>query len=109
MEPSRSRAIARFCEGLLHVVKLRELPVRDLVELRLAVETAAFARTSTAPVGAHLDEAGGHLQVMRDVKTPAAEFYDADVSFHVALVAASGNQALLVVMLAVKDAIKARL
>ena len=103
------RAVARFREALMHVVKLRDLPVADLVELRLALETAALARSSTAPIAAALDEARARLQVMKDAKTSQADFHDADVSFHVALVGASGNQALEVVMLAVKDAIQSRL
>jgi DNA-binding FadR family transcriptional regulator len=103
------RAVAHFREALTQVVTLRDLPLADLMELRLAIETAAMARAAGAPVSAHLDEARGHLLVMKDARTSQEDFYEADVSFHVALVAASGNQALQVVMLAVKDAIKLRL
>jgi len=102
-------AVARFREALLHVVRLREVALPDLIELRLAIETAALARAATAPVAAYLDEARGHLQTMKDAATPQADFHEADVAFHLALVAASGNQALHVVMMAARDAVKLRL
>ena len=102
-------AVARFREALTHVVRLREVALPDLVELRLAIETAALARAAAAPVAAYLDEARGHLQTMKDAATAQADFHEADVAFHLALVAASGNQALHLVMLAARDAIKLRL
>jgi DNA-binding FadR family transcriptional regulator len=98
-------AVARFCEALGHVVQLREVSLPDLVELRIAIESAALARAAIAPVAARLDEARTALAIMERAETGPADFHAADVAFHVALVGASGNQALLLVMLAVKDAI----
>jgi DNA-binding FadR family transcriptional regulator len=46
---------------------------------------------------------------MERADASAEEFRQADVAFHLALVAAAGNQALLLVMQAVKDAIRAHL
>jgi DNA-binding FadR family transcriptional regulator len=102
-------AVDRFREALTHVVRLRDLPLPDLVELRLAVEGAAVARAAAAPVMAELARARGALATMQAPRTAQAEFHQADVAFHTALVAASGNQALHVVMLAVKDSIDLQL
>jgi GntR family transcriptional repressor for pyruvate dehydrogenase complex len=102
-------AVARFCEALAHVVQLREVSLPDLVELRTAIETAALVRSAASPIAARLDEARAALATMEKPEIVADEFHRADVAFHVALVAASGNQALLLVMLAVKDSIRLHL
>src|SRR3954471_9173050 len=36
-------AVGRFCEALTHVVQLRDVSLADLVDLRLAIETAALS------------------------------------------------------------------
>ncbi|WP_437671616.1 FadR/GntR family transcriptional regulator [Sorangium sp. So ce131] len=102
---SPDAAVDRFCEALTHVVQLRNVPLPDLIELRVAIETAGMARAAAAPVAAHLEEARAALAEMERPEASPDEFYRADVAFHVALVAASGNQALALVMLAVKDSI----
>lgn len=102
-------AAARFCEALTQVVRLRDVSLTDLVELRIAVESAALERSAAAPAAAGLDEARRALATMEQADTGPAEFYRADVAFHVALVSASGNQALHLVMLAVEDSIRLRL
>src|SRR6187431_1074545 len=43
-------ALARFREALGHVVQLRNVSLHDLLELRLAIETAALVRAAQAPV-----------------------------------------------------------
>jgi len=98
--------IARFCEALANVVQLQDVSLSDLVELRLAVESAALTRAAAAPVSAHLDEARAAIETMANAQVSAAEFHEADVRLHVALVAASGNRALQLVMLAVKESIR---
>jgi DNA-binding FadR family transcriptional regulator len=110
MQPAGPEAaVARFCEALTNVVQLRDVARPDLVELRMAVEAAALARAAVAPVAARLDEARAALDVMARPDTSTEAFHEADVAFHVALVAASGNQALLLVMLAVRDAMRLHL
>jgi DNA-binding FadR family transcriptional regulator len=106
---SPDEAAARFREALTHVVQLEQVSLPDLVELRIAVETTALARAAAAPVAERLEEARAALVTMERTEVRPAEFYQADVAFHVALVAASGNRALLLVMLAVKDAIRLHL
>lgn len=102
-------ALARFRESLGHVVQLRNVSLHELLELRLAIETAALVRAAQAPAPAALQEARAALDVMANPRVTPAAFYDADVAFHGALVAASGNEALRLVMLAVKDSIRLHL
>ncbi len=99
-------AAARFRESLGYVVRLRQVSLADLVELRRAVEVAAFERAAASPIEAHLDEAREALSVMARPRVSAGDYDAADVAFHVALVAASGNEALHAVMLAVRESMK---
>lgn len=102
-------AIARFREALTHVVRLSDIPVTDLVELRLAVEGAALARAARTPIEAHLEEARKALAVMTEPRVSMRAHREADVRFHLALVAASGNQGMVSTMLAIRDSIQLRL
>jgi GntR family transcriptional regulator, transcriptional repressor for pyruvate dehydrogenase complex len=106
---SPDAAVARFREALTHVVKLRDVSLSDLLGLRIAIEGEALARSAEAPVEPSLEEARAALAAMDRPKISPEEFYDADIAFHVALVSASGNQALSLVMLAVKDSIQLHL
>jgi GntR family transcriptional repressor for pyruvate dehydrogenase complex len=101
--------VARFCEALTNVVQLRDVSLPDLIELRLAVESAGLTRAAASPIAAHLDEARAAIEIMDRAHVSPEEFHEADVALHVALVAASGNKALHLVMLAVKDSIRIRL
>ncbi len=102
---SPDAAAAHFRESLTRAVQLRDVRLADLLELRLAVESAALERAAAAPVESHLAEARAALGVMERPRVSWEEFFPADVAFHTALVAASGNQALVLVMLAAKDSI----
>lgn len=106
---SSESAVARFREALTHVVRLGDIPVADLVELRLAVEGAALARAARAPIEAHLEEARNALSIMTDPRVSMRAHRAADVQFHLALVAASGNQGMVSTMSAIRDSIQLRL
>jgi DNA-binding FadR family transcriptional regulator len=106
---SPEQAVSRFREALMHVVKLRDVSLPDLVELRTAIETAALSRAAKSPVAAHLEEAKAALETMREARTSAKDYYEADVSFHIALVAASGNQAFAFTMQALRDSMRLHL
>jgi GntR family transcriptional repressor for pyruvate dehydrogenase complex len=101
--------IERFREALTNVVKLRDVSLTDLIELRIAIESTALARACVTPIAEHLEEARRQLTIMQDPKITIEVFHHADVAFHVALVAASGNEALHLVMLAVRDGIELHL
>jgi len=109
MLPDPEAALTRFREALGTVVQLRSISLKELLELRLAIETAALLRAAEAPVEQHLAEARAALDVMEQPRVTQDAFYEADVAFHAALVAASGNEALRLVMLAVKDSIRMHL
>ncbi len=102
-------ALARFREALSNVVQLRNVSLSELLELRLAIETTALVRAAQAPVEEHLAEARAALASMDAPRVSQEDFFEADVAFHAALVAASGNEALRLVMLAVKDSIRLHL
>jgi len=107
MQPADAEAaLTSFRESLGHLLRLRNVSLHELLELRLAIETAALVRAAQAPVAEHLAAARGALEVMAAARVTRAAFYEADVTFHAALVAASGNDALRSVMLAVKDAMR---
>lgn len=84
-------------------------PKHDLLELRLVIETAALVRAAQAPVAEQLAEARAAIGAMENPRVSQAAVLEADVAFHAALVAASGNEALRLVILAVKDSIRAHL
>lgn len=102
-------ALTRFREALVHVVQLNQVSLAELVELRTAIESAALTRAAASPIPEHLDEARALLERMAAKDISAADHQSADVDFHVALVAASGNRAFTAVMLAVKDSIRLHL
>lgn len=94
--------------ALTHLVRLRRVPLSDLVELRCALEASALVRASRGPLPGPLAEARRALREMREMLRGAldvAAFHEADVRFHVALVAASGNQATHAIMAALRESI----
>lgn len=109
MAASSETAIERFREALTHVVRLSDISVADLVELRMAVEGAALGRAARAPIEIHLEEARMALAVMTDARVSVRAHRAADIQFHLALVAASGNQGMVSTMLAIRDSIQLRL
>src|SRR3982750_4820137 len=56
-------ALARFRGALSNVVQLRNVSLHELLELRLALETAALVRAAQVPVAEHLAEACAALEV----------------------------------------------
>ena len=95
-------------EALVHLLRLGSVPLADLVELRAALESAAAGAAARRRPKADLGAARAELEQMRD-ETDVRAFEEADVRLHLALVEASGNAALHLVMLAVRDSIAAHL
>lgn len=91
--------------------ELTVLRPRDvhLVELRCPLEAAAVRLAVRRPDAGTLASARGALEQMRAADGDLIGIERADVSFHVALVQASGNRVLELVMLAVRDSIEAHL
>jgi DNA-binding FadR family transcriptional regulator len=94
-----------FREMLVHLVRLERIGLADVIELRTAVESAAVTRAAQTPDPEQLKQAARALREMQQQDLSLEDFDAADVRFHVALVAASGNPAMHLVILAVSAAV----
>jgi DNA-binding FadR family transcriptional regulator len=65
--------------------------LRDLADIRLAVEPAAAELAAQRRRPEHLDVLEAHLEEMRACKLINAGFAEADLAFHLAIADASGN------------------
>lgn len=87
------------------LLRLGRVPLSDLIELQCALETSAVARAARRRPRADL---GPVRQVLAEMTAPGVDvetFERADVQFHIELVIASGNEALQLVMFAVRGSI----
>lgn len=100
--PGLSEALRDAVGNLL---RLQQIPLDDLVDFRCTIETAAVARAAARRPEEALAEAAAAHAEMSLAGIGAEAFEKADLRFHVALARASGNDALHLVMLAVRDAI----
>jgi DNA-binding FadR family transcriptional regulator len=92
-------------EAVGNLLRLQQIPLEDLVDFRVTIETAAVVRAAAARPADALAEAAAAHEAMCAPGLGAEAFEAADLRFHVALARASGNEALHLVMLAVRDAI----
>ena len=92
-------------EAVGNLLRLQQIPLEDLVDFRCTIETAAVTRAAAERPDAALAEAAAAHEAMCEPGIGAEAFEKADLRFHVALARASGNEALHLVMLAVRDAI----
>ncbi|PPK93456.1 GntR family transcriptional repressor for pyruvate dehydrogenase complex [Kineococcus xinjiangensis] len=85
----------------------RALPIHDLVEARVLLETWAVATAAEAPERAAADLARAEelLVAMDDEALPPERFHYLDAEFHVALAAAAGNVLVTAVMVALREAV----
>ncbi len=80
------------------------VPLQDLLDLRLALETWVVRHATKPAVNSHaLAEARAALDAMGREGLSLAEFSEAHADFHSALLAASGNKALQAILIAVRD------
>ncbi|MGH2955215.1 MAG: FadR/GntR family transcriptional regulator [Solirubrobacterales bacterium] len=96
-------------DALVNMLRLVRVPLEDLLELRILVEAAALRRAAGQPEPDRLAEAKAAVQAMRQPGLTVERYDELDVQFHVALVRASGNEAMHLVMLAVRDAVSRHL
>jgi DNA-binding FadR family transcriptional regulator len=92
-------------EALTHLVRLQRVPLADLVDLRCVLEAAAVRSAADRRGLEHFDEARQALQQMLVPGTSVEDFDSADVRFHIALVRSSGNEAMHLVMQAVREVV----
>lgn len=95
-------------DALGNLLRLKQVGVDDLVDLRCVLETAAVRRAAERG-GPELDDAREAIAEMRKPDLSREAFDHADLRFHVALASASGNEAMHLVMSALRDAAEAHL
>ncbi|MFO0659283.1 MAG: FCD domain-containing protein [Polyangiaceae bacterium] len=92
-----------------NALRLGQVPLKDLLELRLLIESTAFRQAAERQDAASITEAKQALEVMKADKVDIETFRAADLSFHRALVAGSGNIAFTMVMGVLRSAISGHL
>lgn len=105
-----SRSLDRPARDALgNLLRLKRVALDDLVELRCVIETAALRRAAEQHDEPRLDDARRSIAAMSAEGVSLAAFDEADANFHVALVRASGNAAMHLMMLALRDPVEAHL
>lgn len=90
----------------LHVASQR-LPVKDIVEARVMMETWSLAHAADAPwEPEQLKEPRMLLDAMDDPELPSPAFTALDAQFHVALSALAGNAVVSTMMDSLREAIR---
>lgn len=92
-------------EAVGNLLRLQQIPVADLVEFRCVIERATVERAAQLRPEGALADALAAVEAMQDRTLGPEAFEKLDLCFHATLAAASGNQALHLVFLAVRDAI----
>jgi DNA-binding FadR family transcriptional regulator len=95
--------------SLTHLLRLGRVPLADLVELRVALETAVAEAAARRLPRPDLSAADAEVAAMHAAGLDVEAFEEADVRFHLALAVASGNRALELVMIAVRDSVASHL
>ncbi|HVK34052.1 MAG TPA: FCD domain-containing protein [Microlunatus sp.] len=86
-------------------VAAQGFPVSDVVRTRLLLETAVIGELARVEMP-DLTEADALLDAMDDDAHSSAEFLALDAQFHLALVAAAGNQVVLATMAGLRTSIE---
>jgi GntR family transcriptional regulator, transcriptional repressor for pyruvate dehydrogenase complex len=102
---SKEHILTAAAVAMTAVLQLGQVPLTDLVELRLLIEGAAIENACKKPDEASLEQANQALQVMLAPEVSVEAFREADLKFHQNLVQASGNTAFLMVMGVLRKAI----
>lgn len=92
-------------DTLVHLLRLGRVPLDDLIGLRIAIEGAAAEQAATRDPRPDFTAARDQIAFMRAAGTDLDAFQIADIDFHLEIVRASGNQAMTIMMLAVRDTV----
>lgn len=92
-------------DALVTLLRLNGVCVADLMSFRALLEGEAVDMAAGRRDDPWLDEAQAALTDMRRRDLTVADFDEADVRFHLALVRASGNEAMQLVMQALRGAV----
>lgn len=89
-------------------VATRSLPVRDLVQTRLLLETQSAVEAAAAPNSPEraqvLEQAAQLLSVMDDPDLPTDQFHTHDAQFHILLASLAGNVVVETIMTSLRHA-----
>jgi GntR family transcriptional regulator, transcriptional repressor for pyruvate dehydrogenase complex len=100
-------ASAPLRQALDSLLALRQVSIEDLMELRLALEASAVRRAARVGDQEALDRADVALAGMRAHDSDLEVFEQYEAAFHLALVEASGNEAIRLTMTAARDSMRA--
>lgn len=89
------------------LVALRHVPLADVVEFRVMLETNAVRRLALTSEPAAVDTLRSLLDRMADPALDQAEFHRLDASFHVTLVRSAGNRLVNLVETAADSTLRA--
>jgi GntR family transcriptional regulator, transcriptional repressor for pyruvate dehydrogenase complex len=107
--PSRTVVVegagAHARDAMVTLLRLNGVGVEDLMALRAQLEGGALAAAARRRDDERLAEAREALEAMSRPGIGVEEFEEADVRFHVALVRASGNEAMHLVMQVLREAV----
>ncbi len=92
-------------DAMVTLLRLNGVGVDDLMEFRSHLESGALAAAARSREPTRLAEARAALEEMRRPGIGVEEFEEADVRFHVALVRASGNEAMHLVMQVLRETV----
>jgi GntR family transcriptional repressor for pyruvate dehydrogenase complex len=104
---SVENSFASASGALESAMRLRQISLGDLIQLRLLLEGEAVRNVDAGAGG--LSVAREALDEMRTAEADIEVFHDADVRFHIALAGCSGNAAFSLVMTALRDTIAGHL
>jgi len=96
-------------QAMENAVRLGQVPLRDLVELRAVIEGASVEAAAKAARGEALETARAAVATMRTPGVDIETFRAADLQFHRSLASASGNGAFPLVMGVLRSAISSHL
>jgi GntR family transcriptional regulator, transcriptional repressor for pyruvate dehydrogenase complex len=91
-------------ETISQLLRLGRVEFGELVEVRCILEAAALERASAHPHHPRLDEAEEALATMRQPEVSVDDYEAADIAFHLALAAATDNEALYLGIMAIREA-----
>jgi DNA-binding FadR family transcriptional regulator len=100
---SAEHASTSAAEALENAVHMGQIPLDDLIELRLLLEGTAVSHPHLDP--SRLDDARDALAIMQAPDIDVRAFHEQDVRFHICLAGAGGNTAFPLVMTVLRDAI----
>ena len=106
---SAEQSMSMAANTMENVLRLGQVPLGDLVELRLVIEGASARHAAERRDAAALADARAALSVMKTPRVDVESFRAADLRFHQALAAAGGNMAFSLVMGVLRTAISAHL